>query len=103
MFKQAPILVMDNVAFHKKEEIKLFLESIGVSIEFLPPYSPDLNPIEQVFSEVKSKLDKKRPRPRKKEELMSKIDSSFGEIGVLQNYFDHFWKRVNLICNGEEQ
>ena len=62
IFQNNPIVIMDNVRFHHMDQIKSFLGSVGVDITFLPPYSPDLNPIEQVFASVKSRLDKMRPR-----------------------------------------
>ena len=47
------IVVMDNASIHHTEEVTGLLQSIGVLVKFLPPYSPDLNPIEEVFSKVK--------------------------------------------------
>ena len=44
---------MDNASIHHTEEVTGLLQSIGVLVKFLPPYSPDLNPIEEVFSKVK--------------------------------------------------
>jgi len=46
-------IIMDNAAFHKKEEIVLLAEAAGHKVLFLPPYSPDFNPIEQVFAILK--------------------------------------------------
>lgn len=48
-------VIMDNAAFHKKVEIKNILESSGHQALFLPPYSPDLNPIEQDFAIMKKR------------------------------------------------
>ena len=51
---------MDNAAFHKSEKTKALLESKGYTIEFLPPYSPHFNLIENKWSQAKSirkKLD----------------------------------------------
>ena len=48
------IIVMDNAAFHKSEKTKALLENEGHIIEFLPPYSPDLNPIEHKWAQAKS-------------------------------------------------
>jgi transposase len=41
---------MDNASIHKKSEQKAFLENSGFELKFLPAYSPQLNPIEEVFS-----------------------------------------------------
>ena len=46
---------MDNAAFHKKDEIIKIAEEFGHDVLFLPPYSPDLNPIEQDFAIMKKK------------------------------------------------
>lgn len=48
------IVVMDNASFHKSQKTKELLESNEHEIEFLPPYSPDLNPIENKWAQAKS-------------------------------------------------
>lgn len=48
-------VIMDNAAFHKKEEVKKILQSYGHDVLFLPPYSPDFNPIEQDFATMKKR------------------------------------------------
>ena len=48
------VLVMDNASIHHVEAVVDLLTAAGVLIRFLPPYSPDLNPIEEVFSKVKA-------------------------------------------------
>ena len=45
---------MDNVSFHKSKRIKELVESTSNKLLFIPPYSPDFNPIEEVFSEMKA-------------------------------------------------
>ena len=47
------VIVMDNASIHHTTEVVQALESLGLLIYFLPPYSPDLNPIEEAFSKVK--------------------------------------------------
>ena len=47
---------MDNAAIHHIDIVKDMLEAAGVRLIFLPPYSPDLNPVEGVFSQVKSMM-----------------------------------------------
>ena len=49
---------MDNVSFHKSKRIKDLIEGSNNKILFIPPYSPDFNPIEEVFSELKSFIKK---------------------------------------------
>ena len=48
------LLVMDNCSTHYGDDIKLLCESFGIQLEYLPPYSPDLNPIETTFHTLKS-------------------------------------------------
>jgi len=56
------ILVMDCLSAHKMKIISEMVESVGANVVYLPPYSPDLNPIETVFSQIKSDLRKYKPR-----------------------------------------
>jgi transposase len=48
------VLVMDNASFHHSERVKQMCSDAGVKLLFLPPYSPDLNPIEEFFAELKA-------------------------------------------------
>ncbi len=50
------VVVMDNLSAHKRSSIDTLIASVGAELVFLPPYSPDLNPIEMVWSKVKSVL-----------------------------------------------
>jgi len=50
------MVVLDNLSSHKSERARKLIESRGAELVFLPPYSPDLNPIEMVFSKVKQLL-----------------------------------------------
>ena len=52
------VIVMDNASFHKREDIQKLITDSGHIIEYLPPYSPDLNPIEHKWAE-KKKLRRK--------------------------------------------
>lgn len=56
------ILVMDNLSAHKDREALNLLEEAGVKVRFLPAYSPDLNPIELMWSKVKALLRKAEAR-----------------------------------------
>ena len=47
------VVVLDNCAIHHVAEVKDMLEEVGVLVHYLPPYSPDFNPIEEAFSKVK--------------------------------------------------
>ena len=51
--KPGQVVIMDNPAFHKSQRTKDLIESVGCRIIFLPPYSPDLNPIEKFWANMK--------------------------------------------------
>jgi transposase len=67
------IVVMDNLSAHKVAGIAQAITAAGASILYLPPYSPDLNPIEQLFAKLKALLRKAAARTR--EELWDTIGS----------------------------
>lgn len=50
------VLILDNASFHKSENTRKLVESCGCEIVFLPPYSPDLNPIEKCWANMKRKI-----------------------------------------------
>ena len=54
--KRGDIVVMDNLSSHKRTGVRSAIEGVGAELRFLPPYSPDLNPIEKAFSKLKAKL-----------------------------------------------
>ena len=56
------IVVMDNLGSHKSKAVRRLIRSAGAKLFFLPRYSPDLNPIEQVFAKLKTLLRKTDPR-----------------------------------------
>jgi len=56
--KCGDIVVMDNVSIHKVAGIREAIEACGATLFYLPPYSPDLNPIEQCFAKLKAILRK---------------------------------------------
>ena len=56
------IVVMDNLPAHKSAGVRTAIEAAGASLRYLPPYSPDFNPIEQAFSKLKALLRKTAAR-----------------------------------------
>lgn len=52
-FKKGQVVVMDNAAFHRSKETRNFIESAGCRLLYLPPYSPDFNPIEHLWANIK--------------------------------------------------
>lgn len=53
---------MDNLAVHKQDQVRTLIEARGATVEFLPPYSPDLNPIEKCWAKAKAYLRKTKAR-----------------------------------------
>ena len=56
--KPGDLVIMDNLGSHKGKAARAIVRAKGAHLIFLPPYSPDLNPIEQVFAKLKSQLRK---------------------------------------------
>ena len=73
------VVVMDNLSAHKGRGVREMIEATGAEVLYLPPYSPDLNPIEQAFAKLKHLL--RLARRRTTEEL-------WGEIGALLDRFE---------------
>lgn len=72
------IVVLDNLSSHKHAGVREAIEAAGCTLAYLPPYSPDLNPIEQLFSKLKTLLRKHAERTS---------DSLWGRIGQLVTQF----------------
>lgn len=56
--RRGDIVIMDNLGSHKADAVRQAIAKVGARLLFLPPYSPDLNPIEQTFSKIKNALRK---------------------------------------------
>ena len=67
------IVIMDNLGSHKSRAVRQFIRSVGAKLFFLPKYSPDLNPIEQVFAKLKHLL-------RKAARTVDTVCSAIGEV-----------------------
>ena len=87
--KKDDILIMDNLSSHKVAGIKEILASAGIKLEYLPPYSPDLNPVEAMWSKVKNNL-RKIPKTRI-DELEKAVGESLNKLKRLNavGWFKH--------------
>ena len=87
MLRLGDIVIMDNLRSHKAEAIRAAIQKIGERVLFLPPYSPDLNPIEQVFSKLKNIL--RKAMGRSVEAIETAIAMAISSISKqeCQNYF----------------
>ena len=54
MVSMHSVVIMDNTAIHHVDEVIKMIQGIGAMVLYLPPYSPDYNPIEEAFSKVKA-------------------------------------------------
>lgn len=59
--RRGDVVVLDNLAVHKQPEVRHAIEAVGAQLRFLPPYSPDFNPIELAFAKLKAFLRAARP------------------------------------------
>jgi transposase len=62
LLKPGDIVVLDNLSSHKSQKARRAIRAAGAHLFFLPPYSPDLNPIEQVFAKLKTLIRKAEAR-----------------------------------------
>ena len=62
--KAGDVVVMDNLASHKTQGVQQLIEAAGARVRYLPPYSPDFNPIESMWSKVKQSLRSAAARTR---------------------------------------
>jgi transposase len=72
------VVVMDNLAAHKGDRVRELIEERGCELLYLPPYSPDLNPIEEAFSKVKGLL--RRVGARTREALLEALGTALGAV-----------------------
>ena len=87
--KPGDIVIMDNLSSHKCAGVEEAIRSVGADLQYLPPYSPDLNPIELAFSKLKTLLRKYAERTV--EDLWQRIGSLIEEFtsSECKNDFQH--------------
>ncbi len=88
------VVVLDNLAVHKQPEVRIAIQQAGAHLRFLPPYSPDFNPIELAFAKLKAFL--RAARPRNFEQVCSLIATALGLFtpDECANYARHCGYRV---------
>lgn len=96
-------LIFDNARIHKSECVKLKLQEHHIDFEFLPTYSPQLNPIENFFSVLKARQRRIRPRPKNRDELKESIDQCFGGLSEFscENLYHKMREFVEIAMRGE--
>ena len=79
VLKPGDIVIIDNLGSHKGKAVRRAIRAAGAKLFFLPPYSPDLNPIEQVFAKLKTLLRKSNERS---------VEATWKRIGALLSQFN---------------
>jgi transposase len=90
------MVVMDNLSAHKVVGIAAAIEAVGAQLRYLPPYSPDYNPIEQVFAKLKTLLRKTAART---------VEALWSAFGSLLNQFtpaecERYFRHSGYGCSG---
>ncbi len=87
--RRGQVVVMDDLNAHKGERIKELIEERGREVVYLPPYSPDFNPIEEAFSKIKRLLRKVEARTR--EALVEAIGAAISVVTAsdARGFFEH--------------
>lgn len=82
-------VIMDNYSIHKGEQVREFIENAGAHLIYLPPYSPEFNPIEQYWSKLKSIL--RQLGARTYQELVDAIDFAVEQVSPqdIHNWFTY--------------
>lgn len=93
--KPGDIVICDNLPAHKVADVQSIVEAQGATIKYLPPYSPDLNPIENVFAKLKALLRKAAERSYEK---------LWQAVGQLMDQFPadecfNFFKHAGYVSN----
>ena len=78
--RQGDIVIMDNLRVHKVAGVRQAIEEKGASVLYLPPYSPDLNPIEMLWSKIKAFLREQKARDAVI--LLDKIQEAYSTISL---------------------
>ena len=87
--RRGQVVVMDNLTAHKGDRVKELIEGRGCKLIYLPPYSPDFNPIEEAFAKIKALVRKAEARTR--EALVEAIGRGISMVTAedAQGFFDH--------------
>ena len=87
--RPSDVVIMANLAAHKSTPVKDAIEAVGAQLLFLPPYNPDLNPIEQVSAKLKHLMRKSQPRD---------VEATWRKVGELIELFSPA-ECVNYLVN----
>jgi transposase len=87
--KSGQVVAMDNLSSHKSPRVRELIEEKGCELLYLPPYSPDLNPIEEAFSKIKRVL--RRAEARSREALIEAMGVALAAVSSrdARSFFQH--------------
>jgi transposase len=89
------VVIADNLSSHKVAGVRQAIEAVGARLQYLPPYSPDLNPIEKLFSKLKAGL--RKAKKRLVEELWQEIGSIVDTVKPSE--CENFFKSCGYVIN----
>jgi transposase len=94
--RRGDVVVLDNLAVHKQPEVQQAIERAGAAVRFLPPYSPDFNPIELAFAKLKAFF--RAARPRSFDQVCELMSTALGLFlpDECRNYVTHCGYRFAL-------
>ena len=94
--RKGQVVVLDNLSAHKGEWVKQLIEGLGCELVYLPPYSPDLNPIEEAFGKMKDLI--RKAEARTKEALLEAIGAAISGLSArdARGYFDYCGYRASV-------
>ena len=90
------VLLLDNSSVHKSKLVLKTLDECEIKYIFLPPYSPDFNPIELLWAFMKSILRKLKARTHEKLEYAINIALDSVDSGFISNWFEHCGYVINV-------
>ena len=87
--RKGQVVVMDNLSAPKGEKVRELIEGRGCELLYLPPYSPELNPIEEAFSKIKGLMRKAEARSR--EALLEALGAAISALSAQEarGFFEH--------------
>jgi transposase len=93
---EGQVVVMDNLGAHRPKKVRELIEARGAELVFVPSYSPDLNPIEQAFSKIKTILRKLGARTH--EALLEAMEEALSRVSSADaaGWFNHCGYRVEV-------
>jgi transposase len=92
------VVVLDNLAVHKQPAVRAAIAAAGAQIRFLPPYSPDFNPIEMAFAKLKAFLRAARPRTFDDVSALTAAALALLTAAECWNYVRHCYRCTVQLC-----